>query len=427
MIYYYLLINEMRLGFDMQKQNKKLYGNAVVGQSGGPTSVINATLTGVIKACFKASEISTVYGMKNGMEGLLKENLIELSSVFSDKDALSLLSVTPASALGSCRLRLPNPKEDESVYERLLAIFKKYNIRYFFYIGGNDSMDTVSKINAYLKNNEYEMRVVGVPKTIDNDLVITDHTPGYGSSAKLIATAVREIAHDVSVYTVTSVTIVELMGRDAGWLTAASALSKNYGGYGADLVYLPEVSFDKERFLNDVREQLKKHSSALICVSEGIKYANGQYVSSTIDGGDSFNHKYFDGVGKVLENMVRNEIGCKVRSLQLSLLQRCSAHILSKTDVSESFRIGKASVELSIKGYSGFMAVFERLEGDYRVKIKPVDVDLVANKVKNVPRDFINKQGNNVTKKCIEYITPLILGEKNIKYENGMPNYFRFK
>lgn len=411
----------------MQKQNTKLYGNALVGQSGGPTSAINATLTGVIKGCSVANEISTLYGMKNGMEGLLKENLIDLSSVFSDKEALSLLEITPASALGSCRFRLPNPKEDKSIYEKILAIFEKYNIRYFFYIGGNDSMDTVSKLNAYFSSIEYEVRVVGVPKTIDNDLVLTDHTPGYGSSAKLIATAVREIAHDVSVYTVSSVTIIELMGRDAGWLTAASALSKNYGGYGADLVYLPEVSFDKESFLNDIRNQLKKHSSVLVCVSEGIKYENGQYVSSTIDGGDSFNHKYFDGAGKVLENIVRKEIGCKVRSLQLSLLQRCSSHILSKTDVNESLKIGKESVALSINGYSGFMSAFERLEGAYRVKIKPVDIDLVANKVKNVPRAFINKQGNNVTKKCIEYITPLILGEKNIKYENGMPNYFRFK
>lgn len=411
----------------MKKFNHKLYGNALVGQSGGPTAVINSTLAGIISACAKANEIANLYGMENGMEGLLNERLINLSSVFSDTKQLSLLSLTPASALGSCRLRLPDIKEDKEIYEKILAIFKKYDIRYFFYIGGNDSMDTVSKLGAYFKDNEYEVRVVGVPKTIDNDLVLTDHTPGFGSSAKLIATAVKEIACDISVYTSSSVTIVELMGRDAGWLTAASALPKYYDGYGADLVYLPEVHFDEESFLADVRAQLKDRSCVLVCVSEGLKYKNGQYVSSTIDGVDGFNHKYFDGVGKVLEHLVRRKIGCKVRSIQLSLLQRCSSHILSKTDVYESFRIGKESVKLAIKGYSCFMSAFVRKDGDYHVTINPVDVDLVANKVKNVPKAYINKQGNNVTKECIEYLTPLILGEKTIRYKNGMPQHFRFK
>ena len=413
----------------MKRVDKRLYGNALVGQSGGPTSVINATLAGVIRSCLKSSEISILYGMKNGIEGLFKENLVNLTEEFADPSKLSLLIQTPSSALGSCRFRLPEISKDEGSYEQIAKIFEKYNIRYFFYIGGNDSMDTVSKLSAYFDSISYDVRIVGVPKTIDNDLVITDHTPGFGSSAKMVATAIKEIACDVSVYTVKSVTIVELMGRDAGWLTSASALSKHFYGYGADLVYLPEISFDKESFLNDLRNELSTHSSVLVCVSEGVRYANGQYVSSTIDSGaDGFAHKYFDGVGKALEDIVRREIGCKVRSMQLSLLQRCSGHIMSRTDVNESVKIGSEAVKLAALGYSGFMAAFERADKDgYKVKIVPVSVDLVANKVKKVPREFINKQGNNVTEKCINYLAPLVLGEINTKYENGMPLHLRLK
>ena len=411
----------------MKKEDTRLYGNALVGQSGGPTSVINITLAGIIKACSASKEISSLYGLRNGIEGLFKENLINLSESFTDERSYKLLKQTPASALGSCRLRLPSLEGDLSTYEHIAELFKKHNIRYFFYIGGNDSMDTVSKLNRYFESVSYDVRIVGVPKTIDNDLVITDHTPGFGSCAKFVATAIKEIACDVSVYTAKSVTIVELMGRDAGWITSASALPKHICGYGADLVYLPEVAFCKDRFLNDVCEQLKEKSSILICVSEGIKYENGQYVSSTVDSGsDGFANKYFDGVFKVLEDMIRNEIGCKVRSLQLSLIQRCSSHMLSKTDATESYRVGKEAVRLSINGYSGFMPAFVRNEGEYKIKIKPICVDLVANNVKKVPREYINREGNNVTSACIEDLTPLILGEKNIEYETGMPSHFRF-
>ena len=411
----------------MKKNKLKLQGNALVGQSGGPTPVINATLAGVIKECGFSKEIECLYGLKNGIEGLFGERFIDLGKDFKNQDYL-LLTQTPSSALGSCRYRLPNQNSNINTYEKIGEIFEKYNIRYFFYIGGNDSMDTVSKLFNYFKSTSFDVRIAGIPKTIDNDLVITDHTPGFGSSAKLIATAVKEIACDISCYTQRSVTIIELMGRDTGWLATSSALPKYYYGYGADLIYLPEIPFSKEKFIDDIKECFKKKTSVLVCVSEGIREENGKYVSqATTSITDGFNHAYFEGVGKVLESLVKENIGCKVRSIQLSLLQRCSSHILSRNDVHESIKIGKVTVRLAKKGHSGFMSAFYRDKDRYSVTVKPVSIDLVANKTKNVPMEFINKDGNNVTKECIDYLTPLVLGEKNIKYENGMPLHFRFE
>ncbi|MBQ7761042.1 MAG: 6-phosphofructokinase [Clostridia bacterium] len=401
--------------------------NAIVGQSGGPTSAINATLSGVIKACCKSSRIDKLYGMKNGIEGLLLGEIVDLSYLYEDEKALSQLENTPSSALGSCRKRLPNLDGDISAYEKLLAILEKYDIGYFFYIGGNDSMDTVKKLNEYVKQRGISLVVVGIPKTIDNDLVITDHTPGYGSASKFISTTIKEIACDCSVYRVNAVTIVELMGRDAGWLTAASALPKHFCGLGADLVYLPEVPFYEDKFIEHVKEALKKHPYVVVAVSEGIKYENGEYVGAGKQSGatDAFGHKYLAGTAKQLEALVREKIGCKVRSVELNLPQRCSAHILSDTDINESISIGKYAVRLAEEGQGGKMVTMVRAQGEYKIEYSCVDASQVANKVKLVPKHFINEDGNNVTEECINYIAPLIMGERKISYENGMPVHFR--
>ncbi|MBP3495601.1 MAG: 6-phosphofructokinase [Clostridia bacterium] len=406
-----------------------LKGNAIVGQSGGPTSAINATLSGVIRGCHKSEEISKLYGMENGIEGFLNEDIIDLSYLFGDEDKLALLELTPSSALGSCRRKLPPLENKNEIYDKIFTLFKKYDIRYFFYIGGNDSMDTVLKLSKYANSIDYDIRIMGVPKTIDNDLVLTDHTPGFGSAAKFIATTIKEIACDCSVYKIKAVTIVEMMGRDAGWLTAAAALPKYYDGLGADLIYLPEFFFEDDKFISSVNEQLKTHPNVVVAVSEGIRYENGTYVGEGKQSGatDAFGHKYLAGTAKYLEMLVREKIGCKVRSVELNLPQRCSAHIASATDIDESVAIGKSAVEFALDGKSGKMPIFVRQSGEYSVKIECADVNEIANKVKFVPKGFINEEGNNVTKECIEYITPLIIGEKTKKYENGMPVHLCLK
>lgn len=407
-----------------------LRGNAIVGQSGGPTSAINATLSGVIKGAALCNSIDKLYGMVNGIEGFLNKNIIDLSYLFDDEDSLSTLELTPASALGSCRKKLPKIEDDEELYKKVIAIFKEYDIRYFFYIGGNDSMDTVNKLSQYFKASDYEMRIIGVPKTIDNDLPIIDHTPGFGSAAKFIATTIKEIATDCAVYTTKAVTIVEMMGRDAGWLTCAAALPRYYDGLGADLIYLPEMPFSDEKFINDVEKELEKHPNVVVAVSEGIRYENGNYVGASNQSGavDVFGHKYLAGTAKNLEALVKKEIGCKVRSVELNLPQRCSAHLLSATDIDESVSIGMHAVKIAEEGKSGEMVSVLRKNGDeYGIELISVPVLEVANNVRGVPESYINKEGNGVTEECIKYIAPLIQGEKNIKYKNGMPVHIRLK
>lgn len=407
-----------------------LVGNAIVGQSGGPTSAINATLAGIIRGASQCDKIKKLYGMKNGIEGFLNEKIVDLSYLFDDEDKLSLLETTPASALGSCRKKLPNLDTPSDVFEKIFQIFKKYNVKYFFYIGGNDSMDTVYKLSEYAKIVSYEIRIIGVPKTIDNDLLCTDHTPGYGSAAKFIATAVSEIATDCAVYNVKAVTIVEAMGRDAGWLTCAAALAKEYNGMGADLIYLPECPFYDNEFLSAIEKCFETHPNVVVVVSEGIRYENGEYVGASNQNGmvDVFGHRYLAGTAKNLEALVKREIGCKVRSVELNLLQRCSAHILSATDIDESVAIGKRAIEVALDGQSAVMLAFVRGSSEnYEVEISCVPVEKVANKVKYVPMSFINSERNNVTKECIDYISPLVLGEKQIKYENGVPMHIRLK
>ena len=408
--------------------NNKLIGNAVVGQSGGPTAAINATLAGVIRGVkdvnVHGGAIGTLYGMRNGVEGLLEERLIDLTARFADDADIDLLENTPAAALGSCRKKLPDPDADPAFFEKLIGIFKKYNIRYFFYIGGNDSMDTVAKLSAYTKKCDYEMRVIGVPKTIDNDLVVTDHTPGFGSAAKYIATTVREIIRDCAVYTVKAVTIVEIMGRDAGWLTASSAIGRVVDGVEPDLVYLPERNFSMESFLADVKAALEKKPNVVVAVSEGLRFADGRYVGEGAQSGavDIFGHRYLAGTGKALEMAVKSEIGCKVRSVELNLPQRCAAHLASDTDLCESVRVGRAAVKAAAEGVSRvMMTILRTSEQPYATEIGHSDVSEIANLIKKVDDDFINAEGNHVTDACCRYLLPLIAGERQIAYCGGLP------
>lgn len=406
-----------------------LKGNAVVGQSGGPTAAINATLSGVIKGALNAKKegiIDVLYGMRNGIEGFLREDFVDLFSFFDDDEKLSTLEATPAAALGSCRRKMRSHTEDAETYAKILEILKKYGIRYFFYIGGNDSMDTVLKLSDYAADHEYELRVVGVPKTIDNDLMATDHTPGFGSAAKFVATTVKEILRDVNVYTMKAVTIVEIMGRDAGWLTASAALAGISDGVGPDLIYLPEKVFDKDRFISDVKAKLCEHPAVLVAVSEGVRFADGRYVGEGTQSGavDVFGHKYLAGTGKVLEEIVRNEIGCKVRSIEFSLTQRCASHIASLTDINESVSVGMGAVSLAVNGKTGVMATIERTDGDkYGYTVGCADIAGIANAIKKVPEEFINAEGNGITEEGISYLKPLIVGELSQIYVDGLPKH----
>ena len=406
--------------------------NFIVGQSGGPTAIINSSLAGVIKKALESDKIEKVFGMVNGIEGFLAENIIELDK-FSCEDNLNRLRQTPSSYLGSCRKKLPvegDPKYKET-FEKIIEQFKKYDIRYFFYIGGNDSMDTVAKLSKYTSECGYEVRIIGVPKTIDNDLLGTDHTPGFGSAAKYISVVTQEILRDTAVYTVKAVTIVEIMGRDAGWLTASSEVGRLVGLPSPDLVYLPERAFDMDEFFEDLKDILKKKPNVVVAVSEGLQFADGRFVGEGTQGGavDAFGHKYLAGTGKALELAVKDKLGVKVRSIELNLPQRCASHIASLCDIEESFGVGKAAVSAAEQGVSREMMVILRDSNDgepYSSVYGHMDIDLIANRTKFVPKHFINERGNHVTDECLRYILPLIEGECYPEYKNGLPVFFTF-
>ena len=405
-----------------------LIGNAIVGQSGGPTAAINATLAGVIRGAMESRDvIPTLYGMRNGIEGFLEEKLVNLTEIFSEESDIKTLELTPAAALGSCRKKMKSPDDDPEPYAMLIDIFRKYDIRYFFYIGGNDSMDTVSKLSRYAMDHDYEMRVVGIPKTIDNDLMVTDHTPGFGSAAKYVAVTMKEILRDVSVYTTKAVTIVEIMGRDAGWLTASAALAGLSDGYGPDLVYLPEVAFDPEEFIASIQKIQKEHPAVLVAVSEGIRFADGRYVGEGLGGRkiDAFGHVALSGAGKILEELTKEKLGCKVRSIELNLPQRCAAHLVSKTDIEESVGVGHSAVLAATEGKTGVMMTINRVDTEkYSVFYDSAEIYSIANGVKGVPLEYINKNKNGVTEECVKYLAPLILGEITPEFENGLPKHF---
>ena len=402
--------------------------NMLVAQSGGPSAAINATITGVIDAGIASDQVGHVYGARNGIKGVLNENFVNLDEVCDTKEKRDLLSVTPAAALGSCRWKLKDPKENAEEFEEIIRILRKNNIGYFVYTGGNDSMDTVYKLSIYCKeNNIDDIKVMGAPKTIDNDLGETDHCPGFGSAAKFIATAFTEIACDCFVYDVPSVTIVEVMGRNAGWLTASSALARTEERRVPQLIYLCEKVFDEEKFIEDVNRALEKENNISVAVSEGVKDATGHYVGEETKSGkeDAFGHKYLSGIGKYLEGLVGNRIGCKVRSVELNILQRCAGYMLSETDIIESRNLGAFAAVSAIRGESGKMSALKRICDDpYQVEIELADLSKIANFEKKVPMEWINEEGNDIKDDLLTYLKPLIQGEVQIPYENGVPRHF---
>lgn len=402
--------------------------NLLVAQSGGPTAAINATLVGVLQGARISGKVDKVYGAKNGIEGAINNNLLDLNDLIKDTQALDTLTYTPSSALGSCRYKMKDWREDDEAYKKIVDTFIKNGIKYFIYIGGNDSMDTVDKLSEYCRMNNHDFYIMGAPKTVDNDLNLTDHCPGFGSAAKYIATTIAELERDISVYDVPAVTIVEIMGRNAGWLTAASALARVNGGSGPDLIYLCEKEFDNDKFIQDIKDKLAVKPGILVAVSEGIKYKDGSYVSDSMSSGavDNFGHKYIAGAARALEQLVREKIGCKVRAVELNLMQRAAAHIGSETDIIESLMLGQKAFECVVNGVTGKMSAIKRISNNpYRVEFTSVPVSEVANHEKTVPLDWITPEGNDVTEEMMEYLKPLIIGETNIKFENGIPKHYR--
>ena len=399
--------------------------NVIVGQSGGPTAVINASLYGVVyEALMQKEQIGTVYGMINGIEGFLADTIMNMNSV-EQSGELELIKTTPGSFLGSCRYKLPEIHDD--VYPLLFKKFEEYSIGYFFYIGGNDSMDTVSKLSRYAAISGSEICFIGIPKTIDNDLVLTDHTPGFGSAAKYVASTVREIAIDASVYdNKKSVTIVEIMGRHAGWLTAASVLARKFENDNPVLIYLPESAFNTDTFIEDVKKALEHTSNLVVCVSEGINDGNGTFICELASdvGVDTFGHKMLTGSGKYLENLVKEKLGVKVRSIELNVNQRCSSSMISATDQEEAIQAGISGVHFALDGITGKMIAFHRTEGaDYSINYVPEDVNLICNQEKTVPPEWITGNGSDIGQAFIDYALPLIQGIVNVPEENGLPKF----
>lgn len=406
----------------------KLKGACLFGQSGGPTSVINSSALGVFEAALEEDCITAVYGCAHGIKGVLDDCLYDIGQ--EDRKELSLLRYTPSSALGSCRYKLKDSRVDDTDYRRILEIFKKYNIRYFFYNGGNDSMDTCNKVSKYLLEQNYECRIIGVPKTIDNDLFGTDHCPGYGSAAKYIATSCTEIYQDANVYDTGTVVIVEIMGRNAGWLTAAAGLATLQNA-GPDLIYLPEKAFDLEETLKQIKTIFETRGNCLVALSEGVKDQNGTFLAeygAANAATDAFGHKQMGGAGAFLAGEVKNRFGYKTRSIELSLLQRCAAHCASKTDIEEAYLAGRTAVRLAVEGETDKMMAFRRLEApSYQMEVAPVELSIVANTEKTVPLEWIREDHTGMTSEFIDYALPLIQGETELPYENGMPRFARLK
>ena len=403
-----------------------LKGAAIIGQSGGPSAVINASAYGVIKTALENENITKVYGANHGIKGVLNDRLMIMDE--EDPSELERLLYTPSSALGSCRYKIADPDVDDTDYKRILEIFKKYDVRYFFYNGGNDSMDTCAKISRYMAKVGYDCMVMGVPKTIDNDLFGTDHCPGFSSAAKYIATSIMEVCRDAQVYDTGMITVIECMGRHAGWLTASAALA-NAMGEGPDFIYLPEVDFDMDKFVKEVSQRYKENGNCIVAVSEGIHYADGSFVSEAKTAAtDGFGHAQLGGLAAMLANVMKEKTGAKVRGIELSLLQRCAAHCASGNDIQESFMSGKVAVESAVAGITGKMVGFEcdRTSG-YVCKPKLFDLDAVANFEKKFPREWINAEGNGVLPPFVDYALPLIQGETPMVKEHGLPRFCKLK
>ena len=401
--------------------------NAIVGQSGGPTSVINASLAGVFQACQRRGA-PHVYGMRNGVAGLLERRVVDLSAELCSALEIELLKRTPSSYLGSCRYKLPDPAQDtEGVYEQLFTVLKELDIGYFFYIGGNDSMDTICKLSDYAKATGSDIRFMGVPKTIDNDLMVTDHTPGYGSAAKYIGVVMKELTRDATVYGTNYVTIVEIMGRNAGWLTAAASLAKAEDCEGVDMICLPEIPFNVDRFIEKVARMQKDKASVVIAVSEGVKLHDGRYVCELADDArfvDAFGHKSLTGTARYLSNQVAAALGTKTRSIELSTLQRCASHMTSRTDITEAFQVGGAAAKAAFEGHTGEMIALKRLSNDpYQCTTEPHDVHEVANYEKKVPLEWLNADHTAMSPAFLAYARPLIQAELTPVFIDGLPRH----
>ena len=400
--------------------------NIAVAQSGGPTCAINASLLGVYKQALKEDSIGHVFGSINGIEGIINDELVNLNAIVRTNDDMELLKQTPSTVLGSCRYKLPDYDTDCEVYKKILSCFEKHGIGAFFYIGGNDSMDTVDKLSRYMKSLGKDIRIIGIPKTIDNDLECTDHSPGFGSAAKYVATTVQEIVRDSSVYSIDSVTIIEIMGRHAGWLAASSCVLRANGESAPHLIYLPETEFTVERFLMDLKAKRQVHKAVIVVVSEGVKLGDDHPDHDPQKGlVDVFGHEQLSGIGKTLEKIVFREIGCKVRSVELNVMQRCSSHLSSATDIFEAEEIAAEGVKHAVAGETGKMMSFRRIHNTpYTVVIEPVDVKKVANKEKKFPEKWINSAQNNVCDEAIDYFLTLINGEQKIRMKNGIPIHY---
>ena len=408
---------------------KGLKGALMFAQSGGPTSVINASAAGVFIEGLKSDAITAVYGAAHGIKGILNEEFYDMGK--EDMNELEMLKYTPSSALGSVRYKLKDASVDDTDYKRLLEVFKKYDVRYFFYNGGNDSMDTCNKISKYMAKSGYDINVIGVPKTIDNDLYGTDNCPGFASAAKYIATTVMEINLDAKVYDTGMICIIEAMGRNAGWLTASAALA-GYKGLGADLIYLPEVDFDVDKFIADVKEVLKKNNNkCIVVVSEGIHDKNGTLICEALGKAgarDSFGHAQLGGLAAMLANLAKEATGLKVRPVELSLMQRCAAHCASKTDIEETFEAGRQAVKAAINGETDKMVCYARKPGDkYECEYKLLPLELAANTEKTVPKEWIINNGTGISDEFIKYALPLIQGETDLIKEDGLPRFARLK
>ena len=405
-------------------------GNVIVGQSGGPTAVINSSLAGVFKTA-KDRGAKKVYGMLHGIQGLLEERVVDLSEhIRSDLD-IDLLKRTPSSFLGSCRYKLPPIKGNTEVYDKIFEILEKLEVEYFFYIGGNDSMDTIMKLSDYAILTSSKIRFMGVPKTIDNDLPITDHTPGFGSAAKYIASITKEIIRDGLVYDQQNVTLVEIMGRNAGWLTGAAALAKGEDCEGPDMLFLPEITFDVDEFMHKVAELHKTKKSVVVAISEGVKVADGRYVcelTDNVDFVDAFGHRQLTGTSRFLAQKISKEVGCKTRAIEFNALQRCASHIVGRVDITEAYQVGGAAVKAAFEGETGKMVILKRVSDDPYLCVTDIyDVHKVANIEKKVPREWINESGDYVTEDFINYVRPLIQAELTPMMVDGLPRHLRLQ
>ncbi len=423
------MIDTMQLGIlQKERRNNIVKKNLLVAQSGSPSAAINATLCGVVEQGLANEKIDKIYGAKNGLMGVLSERFVDLTEILEDPEARQQLCRTPSSVLGACRMKLSPWEETVFEYEKAISIFRKYNIGYFIYIGGSHSMDTAYKLSTYCEAHDiHDIRIIGVPKTIENDLPNTDHSPGFGSAAKYVATTIAEIACDCHVYALPSVTLVEIAGTESGWLTAASALARINGEQAPDLIYLCEKPFSIDRFLSDVRDKMTQKHSLLIAVSEGLRNEDGTYLSDSLQSHaeDVFGHKILAGVARFLEEILRQEIGCKVRSVELNLMQRSASHLASQTDITEAIRIGRVAVAFAVEGGDGEMACIKRISNEpYKSEMSFVPLDTVVHGVKKVPQEWICPEGNDITQEMMEYLLPLIQGEISCSYRNGIPIHF---